>query len=120
MKRNVRQIVIYILVYVYLILGYSYIIYFISYNIRIANKAEGWIVMLVVALLYYILYIAINHVIIRKIISNKLLIIIDALLFTAMLTLVICDMNYEHYLHLQHLKRTIPNIITPPFGTVSV
>ena len=96
----------YILSYLYIFTGFACIIYYISYNIRITNKLEGWAVMLLIALLCFIAYTAINHIIISKIIPNKLLIIIETLLFVAMLTLIVSDWNYEYYLHLKYLQST--------------
>lgn len=87
--------------------------YYISYSIRIANKPEGWALMLFFASLCFIAYSTINHILIRKIISNKLLIIIEALLFVAMLTLVISDFKYEDYRHLEYLQRTKSVTVTP-------
>ena len=98
MKKNVQQIIKYIFTYLYLILGYLYIIYYLSYNIRITNKPEGWAVLLLYVSLCFIAYMIINHIFIRRIISNKLLIIIEVLLFISMSTLTISDLMYEQYL----------------------
>lgn len=113
MKKNIRQNIKYIFAYLYLILGYLCFIYVISYNIRIANKPEGWAVLLFLVLLCFIVYTAINHIFIRRIISNKLLIFIEALLFFSMFTLVISDVMYEQYVHLKYIQRTQPIIVTP-------
>lgn len=102
-----------ILSYLYLFVGYSYIIYYISYYIRIANKPEGWVFMLFYALLCFVVYVVINHIFIRKIVSNKLLIIIEVLLFVAMLILVIGDLRYEVYRHLEYIQRTMPLTTAP-------
>jgi hypothetical protein len=60
----------------------------------------GWFVMLSCALLCFIAYTAINHILIRRIVkSHKLLIIIEASLFIAMLTLVISNFMYESYIY---------------------
>lgn len=98
----------YLLSMMYLILGYSYIVYYISYTIRITNKLEGWAVMIGIVLLYFLAYMGINHILIRRILSNKLLIIIDVLLFVTLLTIVISDWEYEAYLHIKYQQRSIP------------
>lgn len=113
MEKKPHKYLLYILSYLYIFIGYSYIIYYISYSIRIANKPEGWALMLFFASLCFIAYSTINHILIRKIISNKLLIIIEALLFVAMLTLVISDFKYEDYRHLEYLQRTKSVTVTP-------
>jgi len=113
MKKKHQKYLLYILSYLYLFIGFSFIIFYISYDIRITNKPMGWAIMLFNALLYYIAYVAINHILIKRIInsSNKLLIIIEALLFVAMLTLVISDLRYENYLHIQWFQKTMANTI---------
>lgn len=113
MKKKKHKCLLCILSYLYLFVGFSYIIYYISYNIRITNKLEGWAVMVFVALLYFVVYVAINHILIRKLMSNRLLMIIEAFLFAAMLTLLISDLNYDHYRHLEYLQRTKPAAVIP-------
>lgn len=44
-----------------------------------------------------------KHILIRRVISNKLLIIIEVLLIVSMLTLIISDVRYEEYLHYKYL-----------------
>jgi hypothetical protein len=99
MKKEHLNYLLKIISYLYIFIGYSYIILFVSYNIRIQCKPEGWAFMLFKALFGFIAYTAINHILIRRIVkSHKLLIIIEASLFIAMLTLVISDMIYNAYI----------------------
>lgn len=79
------------------------IFFFVSNYVCIANKPLGWACMIAIALTYYIVYTVINHILIRKVISNKLLIIIEVLLIFSMLTLIISDVRYEEYLHYKYL-----------------
>ena len=116
MKKNVQQIIKYIFSYLYLILGYSFIIYFLSYNIRIANKLEGWAVLIVLVLMCLIVYLIINHLLIKKVLSNKLLINIEILLIVSIITLIISDFRYEEYLHIKYIRSTMPVIATPVSG----
>ncbi len=112
-KKRRNKSILTILSYLYLFVGYSYIIYYISYYIRIANKPEGWVFMLFYALLCFGVYVVINHIFIRKIVPNKILIIIEVLLFVAMLILVISDLRYEVYRHLEYIQRTMPLTTAP-------
>lgn len=112
MKKKYQKYLLNIFSYLYLFMGFSYIIYYISYNIRIMCKPMGWILMLFYALMYFIVYAAINHIFIRKIVSNKLLVIIEALLFAAMLTLVISDIMYDAYRVLEYHQRTMSIAVT--------
>ena len=91
-----KRILLYIS-YLYIIIGFLYLIYYISYTVRIIDKPEGWVLMLIKALLYLIVYSAINHSLIKKTISNKLLIIIEALLFLTVITLVFSDIKVEAF-----------------------
>ena len=100
-----------LLSYLYIFTGFLCIIYFISYNIRIAIKPLGWAIMLFIAVLCFIAYVTINHILIRRIISNRFLIVIEALLFSAMLTLVISDVRYEAYLDQEYLRKTTPRLL---------
>ena len=108
MKKKPNNIIIYLLSYLYIFIGYSYIIYYISYNIRIANKSEGWACIIAIALMCFIAYLVVNHLLMSKILSHKLLIITEALLFVSMLTLIISDLRYEEY-----LQRTMSVTFTP-------
>lgn len=113
MKMKTRNLIIHVLSYLYIFIGYSYIIYYISYTIRIANKPLGWAFMIAFAIAYFIVYAIINHLFISKILSHKLLIIIEALLFVSLFTLIISDIRYEEYLHLKYIQRTMPVKVTP-------
>lgn len=104
MKRNYVQKIKYVLATLYLLFGYTHIIYYISYTVRITNKAEGWLYMIAVALFRYIVYVIINHVIIKRIVRHKVILLIEVLLFIAMLTLLISDLMYDHYIEIRYLK----------------
>lgn len=113
MKKKTQNYIKYLLSFLYIFIGYCYIIYYISYHIRIVNKLEGWAYMIAIALLYFIGYSIINHLLIKRILSNKLLVIIEVLLFVSMFTLIISDFMYEEYRHLKYLQKAMPVTITP-------
>lgn len=116
MEKKLCNYIIYLLSYLYIVIGYSCIIYFISYYIRVEDEPFGWMVKQCEGLLFFIAYVAINHIFVRRVISNKLLIIIEALLFVSMLTLVISDFRYEEYLHFKYLQSTMPIKVAPVPG----
>lgn len=111
-KNKKHRHILFLLSCLYILIGFSYIIYYISYTIRITNKLEGWAYMLFNAFLCFIAYVTINHILIRRIIPNKILVTIEVLLFVAILTLIISDAMYESYLHLKYLQRTTTIAIT--------
>lgn len=113
MGRKSQNYIKYLLSYLYIFIGYCYIIYYISFHIRITNKLEGWAYMIAISLMYFVGYTLINHLLIKKILSTKLLIIIEVLLFVSMFTLIISDFMYEEYIHLKYLQGISSVTITP-------
>lgn len=111
--KKLWQIIKYIITYLYLFLGYSFIIYYLFFNVRIAENLEEWLAMMLFVLLFFIMYTAINHIFTRRVIAQKLLITIEALLLVSIFTLIISDLRYEQYQHNMYLKRNNPVIVTP-------
>lgn len=72
--------------------------------------------MIAVALIYFIVYSIINHLLIRKVLSHKMLILVEVLLFFSMITLIISDFMYEDYLHFRYIQSTMPIKVTPGPG----
>lgn len=111
LKKNKKEI-LRVLSYLFVFVGFSYIIFFISYYIRITNKLEGWFFMLCVAVFYFIVYIALNHILIRRVISNKFLLMVEALLFVSMLTLVASDLSYGAFRDKRNQQRRKSTTVT--------
>ena len=61
-------------------------------------------------------YSAINHFIVSKVLSNKLLIIIEVLLIVSILVLLISDAMAENFFYLGYIQRNIPITETAGFG----
>lgn len=106
LKKHRYKILKNILAYLYLFLTYTAIVYYFSFSIRIAIKPLSWFFLVLQMLGYFLLYVLLNHLFIRKVVSHKIMLIIEALLFIAIFTLIISDLRYEEYQHLQFLKRT--------------
>lgn len=111
LKKNKKEI-LRVLSYLFVVGGFSYIIFFISYYIRITNKLEGWFFMLCIAVFYFIVYIALNHILIRRVISNKFLLMVEALLFVSMLTLVASDLSYGAFRDKRNQQRRKSTTVT--------
>lgn len=111
MTSNLKKIILTIIVYLYLLMGYLYIIYNLSYHIRITDKLEGWAVLIVVSLMYFLAYVVINHILTKLIIPTRILIVIEVLLLLTMIILVISDAMYEEFLHQQYIKRHNPVLV---------
>lgn len=104
METGIRQIIRNILVYLYIIFFYSYIIYNFSFHVRLTNKLEGWAILVGETLLYIIVFIIVNHVLVKRVLSTKALIIIDVLLILTVLTLIGSDLMCDEYIHLKYLQ----------------
>lgn len=104
LKISARQIIRNILVYLYIIFFYSYIIYNFSFYVRITNKLEGWAMLVGETLLYIIVFIIVNHVIVKRVLSTKTLIIIEVLLILTVVTLIGSDLMYDECMHLKYLQ----------------
>ena len=116
MEKKLCNYIKYLLSYLYIVIGYSCIFYFIAYYIRVEDEPFGWMIRQCEGLLLFIAYAAINHILMRKVISNKLLIIIETLLFVSMLTLIISDLRYEEYIHFKYIQSALPVKVTPGPG----
>lgn len=82
--------------YLFLLVPYMAIIFYFSFWVRITNKFLGWATLLIEILCYYAIYIVINHVIIRKFVPNKTIVIIETLLFLTVCTMCCSDVKYEN------------------------
>lgn len=55
-------------------------------------------------LLYIIVFIIVNHVIVKRVLSTKTLIIIEVLLILTVVTLIGSDLMYDECMHLKYLQ----------------
>ena len=112
MKKKLQKNLIIILAYLYIFIGFSYIIHFVSFNFQtVYNPLNtfGWPFVLFDALLYFIAYVIINHTLIRRVIKPyKLLKIIETLLFAAILTVIVTDLINEANLSFEDHQRIAP------------
>lgn len=84
--------------YIYVYSSYIAMVYFFSYKIRMLAKPIGLALLVVSTLGFYAVYIVINHLIIKKIISKKVLITIEILLLITLYTLFESDIMFENRL----------------------
>ncbi len=96
MKKISNLALMRILAYLYLISGYSYIIYHLSYYVRVANKPLGWLLLIGNTIMYTFIYTILNHILIKKIVSKRTLIIIEIILILTMLVLLWSDIKFEN------------------------
>lgn len=87
-KKNRRILSIQFIGFVYLFGAFCYMTLFFSYNVRCAVKPLSYLMILMITLGMYLLYVIINHSLVRIIISHKILLIFDILA----LLMIICVM----------------------------
>lgn len=85
--------------YFYLFAGFCFFSLYFSYNIRIAVKPLGYFLILTMAVGLFLLYVLINHLIIRRAVSHKILLIFDFIVFILLICIFISDYWIEssHY-----------------------
>lgn len=79
MKKNRKILIKRSIALIYLYGFYTCMILYYSYNIYIADKPISYFLLLLKSLGIYILYVAINHLLIRRVIQNRTLLIFDML-----------------------------------------
>lgn len=70
----------------YIIIGYVALVLFAKNSIADCSKPIGLMLVLIIVAIFYLVYVLFNHIVIRKIINNYSLYLIDLLL---LLTLII-------------------------------
>lgn len=82
--------------YTYLYLCYSIIVFDWSYKILTANKPLGLLFVSIHTLAYYLFYVIFNHLIIKRFISNRIIVIIEILLFVTIFTILFSNAVWEN------------------------
>lgn len=95
-KRNWRILSIQAIGFVYLFGTFCYMALFFSYNVRVADKPLGYFLILMRTLGIYLLYVIINHLIVRMVISHKILLIFDVLAFIMLMSIMVSDLWLEN------------------------
>lgn len=95
-KKNRRILSIQFISFVYLFGAFCYITLFFSYNVRCAVKPLSYIIILMITLGIYLLYVIINHVIVRIVIPHKILLIFDVLAFLMLICVAVSDLWVEN------------------------
>lgn len=77
--------------YFYLFASFMAFTIFYAYNLRLSPFALGFIIFIISIVLMYVVYIIINHLLLRKIISHKLLLIVESVLLLTFLGITTGD-----------------------------
>lgn len=69
---------------------------FFSYNVRHAVKPLGYFLVLLIISGIFLLYVAINHLLVRLVISHKILLIYDILALIMLISIMLSDLWAEN------------------------
>lgn len=86
LRKNWRQYFMLLFARLYIIIGYVALVLFAKNSIADCSKPIGLMLVLIIVAIFYLVYVLFNHIVIRKIINNYSLYLIDLLL---LLTLII-------------------------------
>lgn len=91
MKWNIRKFIKRLLALLYIICSYIFITYFLSYNIREVNgePLSQWLIVIGAALMFYVVYVIINHLVIKRVFSEKTIVVADVFLLVNILILTV-------------------------------
>lgn len=90
-KKNRVILIERFIAYVYLYGVYSCMVLYLSYNVHIADKPLGWLLMTLRISGMYILYVIINHLLVWRVISGRILAVFDLLSLMTLICIFIAD-----------------------------
>ena len=90
-KRNWRHLSVQFIALMYLFGVFGYMALFFSYNIRIADMPIGYFAVILITMGIYLLYVVINHLIVRLVFSHRILLIYDILALIMLLCIMLSD-----------------------------
>lgn len=90
-KKNRRVLSIRFIAFVYLFGTFCYMALFFSYNVRVADKPLGYFMILLIMGATYLLYVTINHLLVRLVISHRILMIYDLLALIMLISIILSD-----------------------------
>lgn len=96
-KKNWRILSIQSIGFVYLFGTFCYMAIFFSYNVRVAVKPLSYFMILMITLGVYLLYVIINHSLVRIVIPHKILLIFDVLALIMLICIAVSDLLVENY-----------------------
>ena len=94
MRTEIKHRILLTCAYLYLFLGYACILYEFSYYVRTTSKPIGWMILNLETLALYLIYVAINDIIVKKVISTKILHVAEALLFISWVSVLWSDIMF--------------------------
>lgn len=95
-QKNRRILSTRFIAFVYLFGAFCYMALFFSYNVRVAVKPLSYFVILLIMSAAYLLYVAFNHLLVRLVISHRILLIYDFLALIMLVSIIISDVWAEN------------------------
>ena len=108
---NWRILSIQFIALTYLFGAFCYMTLFFSYNVRIAVKPLSYFIIILITIGIYLLYVIINHLIVRHVISHRILLVYDILALIMLICIMVSDswvenryINIPNYMLLTYLR----------------
>lgn len=94
MKWNICKFIKRLLALLYIICSYIFITYFLSYNILVVKgePLSQWLIVIGAALMFYVVYVIINHLVIKRVFSEKTIVVADVFLLVNILMMVVSSL----------------------------
>lgn len=80
-----------VVAYIYLYGAYTYMVLYFSYNIHVADKPISFFLVIMRIIGAYLLYVLINHLLVRCVIQNRILLIFDLLSLIMLICIAITE-----------------------------
>lgn len=91
-----------IIAYVYLCVAFSLLVIFWGYNLRTSCRPLELFIMAVLTILTYLCYILINHLLVKKTITHRTLLLFDILLLLTLFSQILSDAHIDAYYKALH------------------
>lgn len=95
-KNNWRTLLVRFVAYTYLFGIFCFIALYYSYNVRVSVKPLSYFFIVMTTLCIYLLYVIINHLLVRIVVPHKILLIFDLLTFMMLACISMSDSWVEN------------------------
>lgn len=99
-KRKLAAWIKKIIAYVYMCICFSLFVQYFGYNLRIAIRPISFIIG--ITILAYLCYVLINHLLVKKTITHKTLLIFEILLLLTLFSQILGDSKIDDYYKTLH------------------
>lgn len=97
-ENNITHILRNVCAYLFLYASFMTIAYNSTFYLWVSTKPIGFFILIIFDILSVIIYGIINHIVIKKIVGLKTVVIFETILILLMVVLIFCNFRYENRL----------------------